>query len=434
MVNTLKQKEVTAILNEENVNKKKDMVHSVMSNYFRECNRAYVTVATGVGKTYWACSIIQKINIKNPQFTIGVVVPSKTLKDAFEKFIQKFNLQNVTIYIINSYTMSEKIERTHDVLIIDEVQHAAGNSKHFSQVIPISSAKAVLGLTATLKKSHHKFLQEEQGLKHIFDLNIDDARNLGIVPDFEKYNIPIKLTTEEKILYAQHQEEYNKYVDYFANVDPQRPVEFMFSLLGKHANKANLQRAAVKLQITPGQVMGVVKKWFSALQGRKKVLQEAKNGKLAVLELCKRVEGKTINFLKDIEYAEEINAQLENSVVYHSKLKPKQAKKNLELFETTAKFINTVNALDEGYDLPAITNGINAGYDSSEIRAAQRIGRCVRHDEENPDKLGKVFFLYVDDFEFMEVTYKSQQLVWLRAAQFGLKNIHWVKSIDECFK
>lgn len=432
----LNQSEISRIIAETNVNSKKDMIHQVMSDEYQkpENIRAYVTVATGVGKTYWASSIIQKINKKNPHFSIGIVVPSKNLKDAFQKYIDRLSLQNVEVYVINSYTMSNKINREHDVLIIDELQHAAGKSKFFSKVIPISSAKAVLGLTATLKKSHHEFLQA-LGLKHIFDLNIDEARLLGVTPDFEKYNIPIQLTTEEKALYAKHQTEYEKYVDYFTQVDPNNPAGFLFTLKGNkyQRNNANLNFAARKLELSEGQVIGVVRKWFDALQGRNKILQQATNGKKMVIELCKRLNGKTINFVNDIQYAEYINSQLENSVVYHSELTAKQAKTALKKFESDAQYINTVKALDEGYDLPAITYGINQGYDSSEIKSAQRIGRCVRYDENFPDKIAKVFFLYVDDFNFLGKKYKSQQLVWLRSSQFGMKGVQWVNNIDECF-
>lgn len=430
----LNQEEISRILKEQDVNKKKDIIHSIMSDSFRSCIRGYVTVATGVGKTYWACTVIRGINQKNPQFTIGVVVPTSTLKTEFEKYIAKFELKNVDVYVINTYTMSAKIEKTHDVLIVDELHHAAGQSKYFSNTIPISKARAVLGLTATLKKEHHKFLKEKLGLKHIFNLNIDEARDLGITPDFEKYNIPVELTTEEKAEYVKHQQEYEKYIDYFSQVSD-NPASFLFSLKGNKftRNVRNLHHACSTLDLNEGQVLGLVRKWFNALQGRKKVLQEAANGKKLVVELCKRLDGKTINFLKDIEYAEEINRQLENSVVYHSKLTPKKAKEALAKFEADAQYLNTVNAVDEGYDLAAITYGVNAGYDSSELRSAQRIGRCVRYDPNNPNKIAKVFNIYVNDFTFMGTDYKSQQLVWLRSSQIGQRNIHWVKSIDECF-
>lgn len=434
----LTQEEIFRILNEPNVNKKKDIVHQLISNEYSESlkrgiSKVYITLATGVGKTYWASQLIKRINQKNPNFTIGIVVPTTPLRDAFQAYVDNLSLKNVYIYVINSYTLSNKVDRTHDVLFVDELQHAAGDSKHFSQTIPISSAKAVIGLTATLKKTHHKNLQQ-MGLVPIFDLNIDEARLLGITPDFQKFNVPIELTTEEKAEYAKHQTEYEKQVDYFSKAFDS-PTSVLFTLKGNSFQRdaKNLALAAERLEISEGQVLGIAKKWFEALQARNKILQQAVNGKKLVIELNNRLKGKTINFLKDIAYAEEINRQLESSVVYHSKLTKKQAKTALSSFEGDVQRICTVNALDEGYDLPTITYGINQGYDSSEIRSAQRIGRCVRFDELNPNKIPAVFFLYVADFEFMGKKYKSQQLSWLRNAQQGMTGVVWVRSIDECF-
>lgn len=82
--------------------------------------RATIEAATGTGKSFVGKKVIDKINTVLPDKTIDVVVPSRYLKSQWEKeYVEKFNLQNVEVFVINTYATIVS-ERNPYLLILDK--------------------------------------------------------------------------------------------------------------------------------------------------------------------------------------------------------------------------------------------------------------------------------------------------------------------------
>ena len=73
-------------------------------NKWKESNgRATLCWATGCGKTNGACIAINRVLKIAPDAIIKIIVPTKVLKDQWNKVINKLNISgNIEILIINS--------------------------------------------------------------------------------------------------------------------------------------------------------------------------------------------------------------------------------------------------------------------------------------------------------------------------------------------
>lgn len=72
---------------------------------------------TGCGKTTTALKCIQKVLTLYPNFKVLVVVPTTNLKEQWEDRAKNFNINNLTVLVINT-VVSRELEV--DMLVIDE--------------------------------------------------------------------------------------------------------------------------------------------------------------------------------------------------------------------------------------------------------------------------------------------------------------------------
>jgi superfamily II DNA or RNA helicase len=68
------------------------------------------------------------------------------------------------------------------------------------------------------------------------------------------------------------------------------------------------------------------------------------------------------------------------------------------LFDGTYKLLSTARALDEGTDVPTIEQVITTAGTANPIQYEQRSGRGKRVDAYNPNKITKIFNIYINDF------------------------------------
>lgn len=104
-----------------------------------------------------------------------------------------------------------------------------------------------------------------------------------------------------------------------------------------------------------------------------------------------RPNSKIITFSNNIKMAESIGI----GEVYSGKDSKKKGRITLEEFNSCSTgIINSINKLNEGADIKGLSVGIILGLDSSEIKAVQRRGRCIRFEE---GKKAEIFNLVIDD-------------------------------------
>jgi superfamily II DNA or RNA helicase len=83
----------------------------------------------------------------------------------------------------------------------------------------------------------------------------------------------------------------------------------------------------------------------------------------------------------------------------------------------------STKALNQGLDIPNAQIGLICGLTSKALTMIQRVGRLVRIDPDNPDKVGSVVILYVKD---------SQEEKWLKklTKTTNPSNIVWTSQTD----
>lgn len=120
------------------------------------------------------------------------------------------------------------------------------------------------------------------------------------------------------------------------------------------------------------------------------------------IEIARRIiearsNSKIITFSNNIKMAESIGM---GGQVYTGKDSKKKARANLEEFNNAKiGLIHSVAKLNEGADIKGLNVGIILGLDSSEIKAVQRRGRCIRFEK---DKIAEIFNLVIDSTVEME--------------------------------
>ena len=164
-------------------------------NKWKESNgRATLCWATGCGKTNGACIAINRVLKIAPDAIIKIIVPTKVLKDQWNKVINKLNISgNIEILIINS-AIKKKFKC--NFLIIDEVHKVA--SELFSKLFLNCNPRLILGLTATYERL-------DQREKIILDkycpvcdtITIKEATENGWLSSYKEYQVLIDVDLSE---------------------------------------------------------------------------------------------------------------------------------------------------------------------------------------------------------------------------------------------
>ena len=84
--------------------------------------------------------------------------------------------------------------------------------------------------------------------------------------------------------------------------------------------------------------------------------------------------------------------------------------------------MNTVKALDEGYDLPVIDMSIITCGASSERQQKQRKGRSTRYNSADVNKKSIIVNLYAPD---------TQDEKWLKERQKTTRGARWITTIED---
>lgn len=128
-------------------------------------------------------------------------------------------------------------------------------------------------------------------------------------------------------------------------------------------------------------------------------------------------------FSKTTDFADTLHEKLTEkgikSVSYHSKMKDKERALALEIAkQPETKVICSAEALNAGYDLPAIDGGICASGTATFLTFVQQLGRSLRYVE---GKQALFINLYVD---------YSQEQAWVKKKTYNM-GAKWINHINE---
>lgn len=445
------------------------------------CN-AVICAAPGFGKTFIAVMCIRHMNKKHPEFKTIVVVPTTLLKNDWTTpvtgHIAKFNLLNVSVFVVNTFTNYDKWKT--DLLVLDEIHHYLSyDSKQFSKVLAITEAQFRLGLTATLGGEVRESFLKEHGLVVADTVSELESEKEGYTASSIVYNLSVPLSEKDRVFNTKINDSF-KY--FFTKFDHE------FNLM-KACNLPATTSCYVKLRngTSLGSKTGAewrkywaaknkwngdpahpfspenISKWaaqgMSTMRKRKEYWHNLESKIDYVEKLVKMFSGKKIAiFSESASFADKIAERLGNSCMsYHTKLstlafkedgkkvvvKDATHRKELKALgyeikglkklkeEAISKFqdktsnikqLSTVRAFDEGVDVQSIEVVIMASYNSTVRQDTQRAGRGKRIDYENLAKKALIVNLYVKG---------TQEEKWLTSKQKGKRLVRFVDNVSE---
>lgn len=345
---------------------------------------------TGFGKTYTAIMAIQGMVPRAGITSCLVVVPTLELKSQWEVELKKHKLSFVKVMVINS-----AIKHFHDVdmLVLDEIHRYAAES--FRNIFHKVDSKYILGLTATLEREDgfHEVILE---YLTVFDqISVDEALDNNWIAPYIVYNIPVNLSAEEQI-------EYNKANNAFRH----------FAAKLGHGSNA-FQNANSYLKSSDKALQGQAGAYYNAMRKRKNICQNNENKISATKQIIDIFpERNGLIFSATTEFAESLQNELGDiCMTFHSKIKRKDQELIVKRFKdkrTKIRFLSSVQALNEGFNVPDCSLAIIAGSTSTKRTFIQQLGRVVR---KQPDKEAIIINLY---------TPGSQEEVWMRKRLEGI--------------
>ena len=350
--------------------------------------RGILTLATGIGKSKITIDYANKIRAKS----IALIVPTQKLrdenwKDEFIKWDSE-KLWNKVIRIC--YQSAHKIkDNNFDLVIMDELHSITElNSQFFDN----NYCKDIIGLTATFPKEDiKKDILKSLGLKVIYNLDIDQATELGIVSPFKITVIYTKL--DDKVAYIPAG---NKIKSFLSTEKNQ--YNYINTVIRKAKNTYEPDKDKVEKKIN-----------FLLLKRMRLIynLRSKANTARYFLNNYINPEERTLVFCGSIDQANNIC-----KYKYHSESGDEDYNKFKSL---KINQLSCVQSLDEGENIPLLDNAIIVQLNSQERNLIQRIGRLIRYREGHTAKV--YIFCCLD----------TQDEVWLNKSleNFDKNNIEY---------
>ena len=345
---------------------------------------------TGFGKTYTAIMAIKGMVPRAGITSCLVVVPTVELKSQWEVELKKNKFTIAEVMVINT-----AIKHMHkvDMLVLDEVHRYAAES--FRKIFQTVSCDYVMGLTATLEREDgfHEVILEHLT---VFDqITVDEALENEWIAPYVIYNIPVSLDPAEQV-------EYNKANNAFRHFAAQ---------LG-HGGQA-FRNANAFLKSSDKALAGQAGAYYNSMRKRKNICQNNSNKILATKQIIDALPGRNgLIFSATTEFAESLQDCLGDiCMTFHSKIKRKDQELIVKRFKdkrTKVRFLSSVQALNEGFNVPDCSLAIIAGSTSTKRTFIQQLGRVVR---KTPDKEAIIINLY---------TPGSQEEVWMSKRLEGI--------------
>lgn len=355
---------------------------------------------TGFGKTYTAIMAIQGMVPRAGIKSCLVVVPTIELKSQWEVELKKNKITIAEVMVINS-----AIKHLHkvDMLVLDEIHRYAAES--FRQIFEKVDCNYILGLTATLEREDgfHEVILE---YLTVFDqITVDEALDNGWIAPYKVYNIPVELSPEDQV-------DYNKANNAFKH----------FAAKLGHGGQA-FKNATAYLKSPDKTLQGQAGAYYNALRKRKNICQNNSNKITATKAIIDNMGDRNgLIFSATTEFAESLQDCLGDiCMTFHSKIKRKEQEMVVKRFKdkrTKVRFLSSVQALNEGFNVPDCSLAIIAGSTSTKRTFIQQLGRVVR---KQPDKEAIIVNLYTPGTQ--EETWMKKRLEGINPDRINVCNL-----------
>lgn len=368
---------------------------------------------TGGGKTYGAILCMKELSVKDKKL---IIVPTIYLQEQWKAELTKHKVVNWRVLVINT---AIKFNHITDLLVLDEIhRYASVEFGKIKELVTFNSSKKVIGLTATLQRQDNRHFLLEEYCPVVYKVSVKEALKDNIIPEFIVYNLPVKLSDQEKFEYKRLDKNFGHFFGFFNN-DFQ---EAMACLNSPSRRRAHSESTGVEEKTIHLAAINFAK----AMRRRKDFLYKIPVKDDYVKEICDKFsDKKIITFSETIDTSKRLEKLISSSKCYHSKLPVKKKIKVMEDYKNDRLLVlHTARALDEGMDVSNIDIGVIHSSTSTKRQAVQRTGRLLRKDGE---KIPIIINLYVGDVEGKP----TQDKKWLIKRLEGMPNVYWINSIDE---
>ena len=344
---------------------------------------------TGCGKTTTALKCLKSVLNKYPNLRILVVVPTDNLKNQWRTQLDAWGMEfTADVQVINTVI---KHTWNVDILVLDEEHRYAANT--FQQVFNQVNYKYILGLTATFERLDGKHELIQKYCPVIDEVTLIEAKINHWIAGYKEYLVILE--TDDIDVYKEYNKSFIASFEFF-NFD----WNLAMSMIG---STGYIAQNKYRDQLCPN----------GSYEDKKNVLKNIKYHSMNFMRMTQKRKAYINNHPKKIEVARQIiearkdckiitfsnNIKMAESIgmggsVYTGKDSKKKARTNLEEFNNAKTgLIHSCSKLNEGADIKGLNVGIILGLDSSEIKAVQRRGRCIRFEKY---KTAEIFNLVID--------------------------------------
>jgi len=361
--------------------------------------RGVVVAPTGTGKT-----VIAAYAIKTSGLPTLVIVPTERILKTWITALARFGLRAtayygrekspspLTISIYNSVVRHPEIVDGFGMVVLDEVHHAAASV--FRRILDLVGGRAVMALTATLKRGDGRHTEIVARLPIVYTLDLKTAIERGYVSPIDIVPIPAPLTSQERMLYND--------------------VELRI-------RRVRAELAAAKASSSSYLVERLDRRLKILLNERRQLLSKIPSKRVRVLGIVRSVEDDRVivfsESIESIESIEELKKYLiENGVsaeTYHSQ-KPESVRDSIFAeWGRGFRVLLAVRALDEGVDVPEVKTGIIIASGKEVRQLVQRQGRLIRPVQ---GKKARLYVVYAEGTYEYEIFLRLRSLIrgWIR--------------------
>ncbi|NCD07163.1 MAG: hypothetical protein EOL97_13690 [Spirochaetia bacterium] len=359
-------------------------------------NNFILTWATGVGKSFAAISIQEKIKATSTLICVSEQAHIENWKAEYIKHNKASFLESTEIICYQSLHKYEG--KKYDLLVCDEAHHLTDNRVYKLLTI---TAKKVVSLSATLSYEEIDLIKSIWGPAYINKVSLSKATKEGILtpPLLFLYPLQLNNTSRDQLIFYKKGKPTSVFkIDYSQLPIYIRRKDISLEIRATEAEKYEYltnQMNIYKLNYLESRVEFMKRKWLMLGSERKRYLSSLKTD--YIKKVIKSIgDKKILCFCGSIEQALTMNG-----VAIHSKMK--KSEKNIVLnnyINGTTKQLFAVGMLKEGVNIPNIEAVIISQLDDQERSFIQKSGRVLRNLTD--PEIHVLYFLNTQDEKYME--------------------------------
>ncbi len=317
---------------------------SIIEAWFKHSGVGCLEAITGFGKTYVAIIAIYRLNLKYPDEKVYVIVPSIKLWNDWQEHIDNFELKNVTVYVVNTYTslfINNKVKHKCFLLICDEIHnYLSEDGIQFNQTITGTDYTMFLGLSATLDDKE-KAVLDKLKIPIVDKVTMSEGLRFGYVSKFKVYNYGIDLDGESFEKYNHlndvHNSNFSKF-NYF--VEGEQNWELIRACTIANESKARVGQdwrtgkqwrdwyantmgwnGDKEHPWSPANISKYAQQWNWAMTQRKNFIHNHESKVLAARNIVNFLDTQTITFAENTSFADNLTNLLgSKAMAYHTNL------------------------------------------------------------------------------------------------------------------